>query len=479
MNRIERIKPIYTAIAAPGAGKTEALLSKLPALISAGKRLVLALPTLVLSDEIARRATSKGITCCPIDHRSGEVVVSSLENALADKVGTFIICTQESIRRVSPQLLHGWILVLDELPKVVDYPDYALNPVELKRVLQYTEESEGKLQIPEEQESVLIEQVGTHRSDSRGVDCSTLGKSAAHIFRLLLSKVEVFIDQPTPHGKRHVRAVEEFTDWWDIISSASEVHVLAASIKSSEFETFAQVHGFRFKNSEFTPEWRPSSNHVTIYPVVPRGQKFSWRMMTTLHGNSRLIDIALANVLERAESTPLLFSNKWAGFKTTPGAIYVDKDCRGLNSYTEATEAAVLFGGNPSPSDGKGLEYLEAKYGINFEESFVTNRLLEPTLQAVARTAIRCHHNTKNIKFYVQDYRVVDYLVSTYFPDATVDWSLASTMPIKRDSRKLDEKIEEEVKRLISLGTSISQIHRETGVSRPKITKMKKMHKAA
>lgn len=479
MNCIERIKPIYTAIAAPGAGKTEALLSKLPALISAGKRLVLALPTLVLSDEIARRATSKGIICRPIDHRSGEVVVGSLEDALADKVGSFIICTQESIRRVRPQLLHGWILVLDELPKVVDYPDYPLNPVELERVLQYTEESAGQLQILEEQESVLIEQVGTHRGDAKGVDCSTLGRPAAHVFRLLLSKVEVFIDQPTPDGKRHVRAVEEFTEWWDVLTSASEVHLLAASIKSSEFETFAKVNGFRFKDSEFTPEWRPNSSNVTIYPVVKRGQKFSRGMMTKLHGDSRLIDIALANVLERVDSTPLLFANKWAAFKTTPGVIYVPKDCRGLNSYTDATEAVALFGGNPSPSDSAGLEYLEAKYGINFEESFVTNRLLEPTLQAVARTAIRCRHNIKDIKFYVQDYRVVDYLVSTYFPDATVDWSLASTVPIKRDGRKLDEKIEEEVKRLISLGTSISQIHRETGVSRPKITKMKKMHKAA
>jgi hypothetical protein len=202
-------------------------------------------------------------------------------------------------------------------------------------------------------------------------------------------------------------------------------------------------------------------------------------MMTNLHGDSRLIDIVLASVLERVDSTPLLFANTWARFKTTPGVIYVPKDCRGLNSYTDATEAVALFGGNPSPSDSKGLEYLETKYGINFEESFVTNRLLEPTLQAVTRTAIRCHHNKKDIKFYVQDYRVVDYLVSTYFPDATIDWSLAGTVPIKRDGRKLDENTEEEVKRLISLNTSTSQIQRETGVSRPKITKMKKMHKAA
>jgi hypothetical protein len=479
MSRIERLKPIYTAIAAPGAGKTEALLSKLPALINAGKRLVLALPTLVLSDEIADRASRKGITCQPIDHRSGEVVVSSLEKALDNKGGSFIICTQEAIRRVKPQLLQGWVLVLDELPKVVDYPDYALNSTELRRVLDYTEERDDQLHIIEDQETVLIEQVGTNRGDARGVDCSTLGRSAANIFRLLLSQVEVFIDKPMPDGKRHIRAVEEYTDWWDVLSSASEVHVLAASIKCSEFETFAKVHGFKFKDSEFTPEWRPNSSNVTIYPVVPKGQRFSWRTMTERHGDSRLIDIVLENVLKRVDSTPLLFANKWARFETVPGVNYVPKDCRGLNSYNDVTEAVALFGGNPSPSDSKGLEYLEKKYGINFEASFVTNRLLEATLQSVTRTAIRCRHNTKDIKLYVQDYRVVDYLLSTYFPDATVDWTLADTVPIKRDGRRLDKNAEEEIRRLISLNTSTLQIHKETGVSRQKITKMKKAHKAA
>lgn len=36
MSCITHIKPIYTAIAAPGAGKTEALLSSLPAIQKKG-----------------------------------------------------------------------------------------------------------------------------------------------------------------------------------------------------------------------------------------------------------------------------------------------------------------------------------------------------------------------------------------------------------------------------------------------------------
>jgi len=479
MTCIERIKPIYTAIAAPGSGKTEALLSKIPDLISAGKRVILALPTLVLSDDIARRASEAGIAHRTIDRRCGEVVVPTLEKALEDKTDSFVICTQESIRKVRHELLDDWVLVVDELPKVVDFPDYPLKPLELKRVLDFTEDREGQLWIKDDLEKAVRDQVSVNRADARGTDCSTLGKSAAHIFRLLLSKVDVFIDQPQDNGVRHIRAVEEFTDWWDIFSSAMESHVLAASIKNSEFEVFARVHGFHFKQSDFTPKGNLITSLVTIYPVVQRGQIFSKSLMLTQDDDKHLIEVVLKKALEHTRSTPLLFANKWAGLQSTRDVEYVPKDCRGLNSYSHATEAVVLFGGNPSPSDNKGLDYLGAKYGQDFKEAFITTRLLEPSLQAVTRTAVRCRDNTKEAHFYVQDHRVVDYLLSTYFPAARIDWSFASKIPIKRDGRKLGEQIEEEVKRLISHGTSISQIHRETGVSRPKITKMKKMHKAA
>jgi len=473
------MKVIHALIAPPGAGKTEAFLTKLPALLEAGKHLILALPTLILSDDIARRAFKAGIAFRTIDQPSGEAVVPTLEKALEDKADAFVICTQESIRHVRHDLLHSWVLVVDELPKVVDYSDYALKPLELKRVFDFTEERDEQLWIRDDLEQTVREQVSINRADARGTDCSTLGRSAAHIFRLLLSKVDVFIDQPQTDSVRHIRAVEVFTDWWDIFSSAMESHVLAASIQNSEFEVFATVHGFHFNQSYFAPKVNPITSAVTIYPVVQIDRKFSKRLMLASHVGERLIDVVLKKILEHTRSTPLLFANKWARLQLTRNVEYAPKDCRGLNSYSHATEAIVLFGGNPSPSDSKGIKYLSAKYGKDFEEAFITTRFLEPSLQAVTRTAVRCYDNNKDVHFYVQDHRVVEYLRSTYFPDATVDWSIAGTMPIKRDGRKLGEQIEEEVKRLISQGTSALQIHRETGVSRRKIQKMKEIYEAA
>jgi len=48
-------KVIYTAVSAPGAGKTQALINQIPSLLSAGRSIVLALPTLNLTDSFISR----------------------------------------------------------------------------------------------------------------------------------------------------------------------------------------------------------------------------------------------------------------------------------------------------------------------------------------------------------------------------------------------------------------------------------------
>jgi len=463
---------IYTAIAAPGSGKTEALLSKLPDFLEEGERVVLALPTLTLCSEIERRAVNARLPCRLIDSRQGEVVVTSLEEALISLEDSFIICTQESIRRVRHHLLGNWVLVIDEVPKVVDYPDYALKPSELGRILEFTEERDGQLRIPVGTEHLVQEQVATNRADARGVACSTLGSSAAHIFRMLLSGVDVFIDSPQSDSKRHIRAVEEFTDWWPTFHSARAVHVLAANIADSEFEIFARINGFDFKPSEFTPPTCKNLNRVTIHPVLSKDCRFSKRLMEAMIGEERLIDVILKMAIGKTSNKPLLFANKWANYQRTPGVHYLDKDSRGLNGYSHINEAIVLFGGNPSPSDSLGLSYLKAKYGTDFETAFITTRYLEASLQAVTRTAIRCYDQTQDIHLYVQDYRVVRYLMDTYFPDAVVDWSFSTQVPVPLDGRRLSIQKEEEVKRLLAEGVAKIEIQRRTEVSCKKIRKI-------
>lgn len=478
---------IYTAVAQPGAGKTQKLLDSLIDVFKATGRLdptILALPTLVLIDDIARRIKSLDVPFTTIDHRLGDLVVPKLEQALSSKQDQLVICTQESIRRVNPSLLTGWVLVVDELPAVVSYPDYSLAPLELKRVFDYVDERDGQLWITHGMERLVREQVATNHADMAGKAHSTLNKLAAHIFQMLLKKVDVSIDQPQSNGNRHVRAVEEFTEWWNILSSADEAHVLAASIEGTEFKLFAEVHGFTFKPSRFQPDAVEYKSPVTIYPLTPKGEIFSKQRMLEKHNERRAIHLVLQAALDHAKTTcskanPLLLANSWAYLRNEIGVQWVDKDCRGLNNYDHHTDAVLLFGGNPSPSDQKGLDYLLNKYGRDFKSAFVISRLLEPSLQAVTRTAVRRIDNADHVRLYVQDGRVVDYLLNTYLGHAVVDWSLSGCLPKTVDGRQINSATKDEVLRLVNQGVSVNKIHSLTKISRPTIHKWKNQALAA
>lgn len=472
-------KIIYTAIAAPGSGKTQKLLDTAPLLIETGKLIILALPTVALIKEVSCRASDAGVSHLPIFHGCEKRVLDHLEEALREKSNNFIICTQETLKKVQRGLLTCWTVIIDELPKVVEYHDYPLDPIELKRLFDYLIEKDGQLWIKDGEREKVEKQVATNRSDANGTDCSTLGKSAAQVFRLLLMNIDVFIDNLQSNFKRHVRAVEEIKSWWKVFSSASESHILAANVLNTEFHALAKANEFEFKESIFTPEHFSYECNITIYPIMRSREIFSKSKMLKPLNENVTINAILELIINHSRSTPLLTANKWANLEHTPNVYYLQKDCRGLNQYTHATEVIILFGGNPSPSDSKGVEYLEAKYGIEFEEAFVTTRLLEPALQAATRSAVRLPNNTDEITFYVPDYRVAEYFKSTYFPGATIDWSLADSIPMRSDGRTLCKEKEAEVQRLLKLNESAVAINKATGVSRAKIAQIKTTLEAA
>ncbi|WP_110996052.1 DEAD/DEAH box helicase [Pseudomonas sichuanensis] len=478
MNQTKSNRIIYAAIGAPGSGKTESVISRLPNLLAEGRRVLIALPTTRLINEVTIRMQSLKLPYLAIDHRSYKSVTTKLSEELLQVDNTLIICTHESIRKVTPELLRPWTLIIDELPKVVDYPNYTLTPVELQRVLAYTFESEGQLFIQDGMLEEVEDQVARFYG-ARKLDSSTLGNSAANIFRLLLCEINVFIDQAKTSDKRCVRAVEEFKSWWKIIASAVEVHVLAANIANTEFEVLAELHGFRFCDSVFTPQRGLQYCGVTIYPVMPQGEIFSKAKVMKREGEEHVIDRILRRVLEHAEKNPLLCANDWAELDNTPGVVYVPVECQGLNAFSSATQAILLFGGNPSPAEKLGLEYQAKKYGRDFKEAFITNRLLERSLQVFTRTAVRCWDNTQDIQVYVQDGRVAEYLRSTYFPHAIVDWSLSTKMETKRDGRRLSMQQEQTITSLIRSGMTTAAISRQTGVSRRKIDSMRVLTTAA
>lgn len=479
-------KVIHTAVSAPGAGKTEAFISQIPALLSAGRSIVVALPTLDLTNSFVNRLPL-GVSRCVINSTTCDHVGTELMAALQKNTNHLIITTHQSVFAVRPSLLRGWMLVVDELPSVVDFPAFPFEPSELAHLLVNAVEEDGRLHIREGCADAIATSLATFKAVSAGAErTSMLSKEGARIYGCLMDGHPVFIDSEMANGNRYVRAIIEFS-CWDTFNAAEEVHVLTATIAGSLFDYFAQEHEFTYARSNFTPAFDGYTSNITIYPVMPKGRNYSTTAMAlTAHEGratqqqgqvqSQVIDDILKIVLPRATGTPLLFSNNWAVFRWLPkGNVHrCSIDSRGLNEYQAETDAILLFGGNPSPSDQLALDYLAAKYGRVFRQAFVTTRLLEPSLQAATRTAVRTRENTRPISLFVQDERVADYLVKTYMPNAVIDWNLSQITPVKPDGRKVEDPRKAQVFELFDQDMKNADIIRLTGTSRGSVCNWKK-----
>jgi hypothetical protein len=478
MTSIAPNKVIHTAISAPGAGKTQAFITQIPSLLSAGHSIVLALPTLDLSDSFVRRLPA-GVPYRVINSTTCDHVGTELMAALKKKESHLIITTHQSIFAVRPNLLRDWTLVVDELPPVVDFPAFPFEPSELAQLFVNAMEHDGRLYIREGCAGAIETSLATFKAVSAGAErTSMLSKEGARIYECLKDGHPVFIDSEIPNGNRYVRAVVE-SSCWDTFAAAEEVHVLAASVIGSQFDDFAQVHGVTYARSDFTPAFEGYTSAVTIYPVMPKGRNYSKSAVTMIaHGGGAtdqpkqgellVIDDILKAALQRTTGTPLLFSNNWAGFRWLPrGTVHrCSIDSRGLNEYQGETDAILLFGGNPSPSDQLALEFLATKYAREFRQGFIVTRFLEPSLQAATRTAVRDRHNTKPIQLFVQDGRVADHLIATYMPHAVIDWSLSEICPVGEDRRTTVDVRRVQVCELFAQGKKNAEIARLTGVHR-------------
>ena len=106
MTSIVQNKVIHTAVSAPGAGKTQALISQISSLLSAGHSIVIALPTLNLTDSFVDRLPA-GMSYCAINSNTCDHVGSELVTALKRKTSHLIITTHQSIFAVGADMLEG------------------------------------------------------------------------------------------------------------------------------------------------------------------------------------------------------------------------------------------------------------------------------------------------------------------------------------------------------------------------------------
>ncbi|WP_134163363.1 DEAD/DEAH box helicase family protein [Pseudomonas citronellolis] len=453
-------KIIFTAVAAPGAGKTQALIEQLRNLIISGEKIVIALPTLDLSSDIFSRMKSHGITPKVINSNDcARYATHAINGTLRCGNESVMIITHEGLRRCDHKLLRNYILVIDEVPDVFEIHHILnLSHLEAKQINSVTEERDGKLHIKNGLKTEISARVKTYQMAEKNNSTSTmLSKNEYKILETLLNQGIVHTD--TYKRKDNGKTAYNFhtignKEVFKHIDSAKEAHILCANIEGGIFDLFAKKNGYRFKESRFTPGSYNYQCDITIYPMLnepwSKGKVLrdntGERHEEHLGLNNQLIDSVFATAINNSPTESFIaVQNNWGKFSKEyipadhrPEIEFLRFDCRGLNTHDKKTAAIILLTGDPSPNDKKSFRVLADEHGLDIKElmkAWTITKKLEAALQAVTRTAIRVRENTKAVHFYVQDMSVAKYFINTYMPNAKIDNSLALPIPQKQDNR--------------------------------------------
>lgn len=452
-------KFIHTAIAAPGAGKTQAMIEKLPNYIKLGEKVILALPTRRLNGEILSRMkdldlTPKVINSDEVNNRS---VSKSIEGTLRNGNENLILVTHEGLKLTNPELLREWTLVIDESPSTLKFHHDTLGALEAQQIFRMTDINDNFLTIKNGMITEMKQRVTTYKASKKDqIKASTLSGLEYRLFDALLSEQIIYVEEGLKKGKVvfHFHTIIE-SNIFEHIKHAKETHILSATIQGGLFDLFAKKFGFQYMRSPLTPAPFEYSCDITIFPMM----NGMWSKTQALKNNSgdhywfhlamrdcQMIDRVLANAINNTpEEDFLVIANSWADFgpnydipNKKNGIDYSSIDCRGLNVYKGKTAASLLFSGRPSPNDQKSLQILSDKHGISLIDlinAWIVTNKLEASLQAATRTAVRDRENKKPVFLYVQDLQVAEYLKSTHMINAIIDTSLALTPPKQKDNR--------------------------------------------
>lgn len=451
-------KTIFAAIAAPGSGKTQALINQLKNSVKSGEKVIIALPTLKLNQEIIGRIETSGLKPRVInsEETDGKAVSKVINGVLQNGNEGVILVTHEGILRSDPSLLKGYTLIFDEVPSVLELDHFALKLDEAREILDSTEIIGSHLKIKNGLITKIKNRVNNYKaSSSDRVLKSVLSQAEYKVFSTVLNNNIVHVEQGKLEEKEviHFHIVSE-KDYLPHINASKECHILAANIQGGLFDLFIKNAGISYRKSKFTPEPFSYTCDITIYPMLNKSWSKTQALRTEVGNwwdhrgsyNYQMIDKVLATAVNHSPTEKfLVVKNNWAKFgpsyfpkEITTEIDYCGVDCRGIDGYKSKTAAILTFSGKPSPNDQKSLKILSDKHGIPLCEliqAWTMKNKFEASLQAAARTAVRDRTNRKAVHLYVQDDEVAEYLKNTYMTEALIDRSLTLEAFQSEDSR--------------------------------------------
>jgi len=488
-------KTIHLAFALPGSGKTHKFLQAAKKLINADKKILYALPTNMLADEIIQRLPSE-INATRIDSttRTKANVVRMLNDALAPTSGkTFIICQHATLDKCSLEYLNDWIVVVDETPTMLDLKHHTFKTDQFGQI-KYIECISGQVRIKCGMRQMVLNELQSYRSSKSNAavkTASTLSDDVHDIYDALINGYSVHFDENSNKAaanqikKRTVRIIKE-RDFFARFDAAQETHLLTATIEGGLFDYYRAYNGFTYSKSIFTPRSRAVFPTVRVYPMLLPGVVFSKTIADSeseLQPNSKNLAVMINRIVNHiGDDKVLLFTHAWAQAFYGPNVIACKYDSRGIDTLKRYNNAFTAIHGNPTPPERRSLEFLAHSHGTTLTtllKAWEVTHKYEVIFQNVFRTSLRCMYRsdgtlivnpTGEVCLFVPDYRTVEYL-RLYLPGAIVDESLVRSYGQVKTKGRTAHPDREKMVRMIKEGCSNKQIETETKLSRTIICK--------
>lgn len=490
-------KVLYVAEAPPGSGKTYSTFDKMPRHTIKGERFVYAVPTNKLAAEVYEDYSwdrTLSIKVINSDTHRGEVIENFIQ-ALVDGDDECLSISHEALRLLpddARKLLSTWTLILDEVPAINACRSYAVGRGEYETYLeQFIDvDKEGTASAKQDQRTKLVSIVYGNASDRFYSD------KAKEVYQALLNdNAVVKVSKPNADGGLFVSIVD-YHDYLTIFEKAGEVHILANNVTDTLLGKQLAAKGWEFKESEFTPKPKVRPDYdpafdgeleafhyacpIRILPLL-QGDRWS-KSLCNFPGSARWtpeaqVNRLIANAHEHNGEDPILvFQHKWLGYEHPEHAELCSLDSRGQNKHRGVKAVLCLQHGNMNPTDQNNLSIMEEMLGVpcqDIEKAVHYERFYESTLQCCLRSAIRDPENKDEVRLYVQNEDMAEFLRMALGHTTSVDRCLLTEPSKAPPSAKQISKAakKKEAYRLVhDQGMTTREAANELGVSQKTVS---------
>lgn len=398
----------------PGVGKTQIFIDG----VDSGKRYVYAAPTRKLATEVMDRLNEAGRAYTPIFTSPLQEVGSVIHKAnvaLADKASPLIIITHKCLASVSPELLKGWELYIDETLKVDEIATVRMLAKEYEKVIapyvgDCAENGELLIDMTMLEEAWEIHAQGIEDAKNK----RTRNKTLLLVLDAMLSPTKSVTATPSKDDKgRHIVSIraEGFIDFTKPFTYAESVTLMGANVDNGLAAKHAERKGFTLNLD------KKRSNRLSTPVILPLirdsvGAYVSKRMLLTMPDGSVskewTKDCVGQHALDRAlrfiNGSPAIFaSHEWCTANLPSNVERTPFDTRGLNQWRDKLCSIHLIHGNPSPDEYGPAKRIVERMGIPLQEGRDAMRWAredDQLVQFAHRTKVRedsCNETTYHV----------------------------------------------------------------------------------